>query len=138
MNWRMVLASGLLIPFLVAFLLLQVATSSFEKLGLSAGGALLLYMGSLLGGWINIPVWRREIQLDPVAAGSPWAIMNRGGRGGLSFPSRWFYYEPPPVAEQIIAVNLGGAVIPLTMCLYLLPRVPVVSTLLATAGVVAV
>ncbi|HZT05842.1 MAG TPA: DUF1614 domain-containing protein [Chloroflexota bacterium] len=137
MNWRWIVAAALLLPFLIAFLFLQVITISFAKLGLSPSGALLVYLGSLLGGWFNIPVWRRPVARNVGTSVWPWAMASRRAWGGAPIPYRLFFYQPPVVQEQVIAINLGGAVIPLIMCAYLLPRVPLGSALLATAGVAA-
>src|SRR5581483_4265323 len=124
MNWRWIVAAALLLPFLIAFLFLQVITISFAKLGLSPSGALLVYLGSLLGGWFNIPVWRRPVARNVGTSVWPWAMASRRAWGGAPIPYRLFFYQPPVVQEQVIAINLGGAVIPLIMCAYLLPRVP--------------
>jgi len=45
---------------------------------------------------------------------------------------------PPRVTHQVIAVNVGGAVVPVGFALYLLPRAPLVPALLTTLTVTAV
>lgn len=104
----------LLFPFLIFILFFQVATFSFAKLGLSPQGAVLLFSLSLIGGIINIPVSRQRFVVEEER----------------SFFSFLFYY-PPRVREQIIAVNVGGAVIPVIFSLYLLGRTPLFPALTA-------
>lgn len=111
----------LLLPFFFFILFFNVAAFTFTKLGLSPQGAVTLFALSLIGGVINIPITKRKILTD---------------RGPVSLFSFFFYY-PPQVREQVIAVNLGGAVIPVLFSLYLLARVSFWPTLLATAIVTA-
>jgi len=107
----------LLFPFLIAILFFQAATFSFTKLGLSPQGAVLLFSLSLLGGIINIPVSRQRFAI--------------GEKRPFFFP--FLFYYPPRVQEQVIAVNLGGAVIPVLFSLYLLGRAPLFPALAASA-----
>lgn len=104
----------LLFPFLIFILFFQVATFSFAKLGLSPQGAVLLFSLSIIGGIINIPVSRRRFVVEEER---------------FFFP--FLFYYPPRVREQIIAVNVGGAVIPVLFSLYLLERTPLWPTLTA-------
>lgn len=104
----------LLFPFLIFVLFFQVATFSFAKLGLSPTGAVLLFSLSIIGGIINIPVSRRRFVIEEER---------------FFFP--FLFYYPPRVREQIIAVNVGGAVIPVLFSLYLLERTPLWPTLTA-------
>ncbi|MEW6275130.1 MAG: DUF1614 domain-containing protein [Bacillota bacterium] len=106
----------LLLPFLIAVLFFQVATFSFTKLGLSPQGAVLLFGLSLLGGIINIPVSRQRFAIEEERP--------------FFFP--FLFYYPPRFREQVIAVNLGGAVIPVLFSLYLLGRAPLFPVLAAT------
>ncbi|HEY8819812.1 MAG TPA: DUF1614 domain-containing protein, partial [Dehalococcoidia bacterium] len=48
------------------------------------------------------------------------------------------FYVPPRITDQVVAINVGGAVIPLLVCLWLLPRAPFLRTVLATAIVAVV
>ncbi|MGQ9513242.1 DUF1614 domain-containing protein [Thermodesulfitimonas sp.] len=112
----------LLLPVLFFFFYFQVAAFSLTKLGLSPQGAVLFFSLCLLGGIINIPVSRQPI------------IVEEGPIFGLPF----FFYYPPRVREQVIAVNLGGAILPGLFSLYLLGRAPLLATLMATVVVAAV
>jgi uncharacterized membrane protein len=84
---------------------------------------MLLFAASLIGGMINIPISRRPILVEAPPA-----------PGLLQF----FFYYPPRVREQVLAINVGGAIIPLLFSLYLLPRAPLGPTLLTAVIVAAV
>lgn len=112
----------LLLPALVLVFFFQVAAFSFTKLGLSPQGAVLLFGLSLLGGVINIPVSRRRFVVEE----------------DRFSPFPFLFYYPPRVREQVVAVNLGGAVIPVLFSLYLLGRAPLLPVLAATVVVTAV
>ncbi|WP_424660708.1 DUF1614 domain-containing protein [Desulfofundulus sp.] len=103
-----------LFPFIIFILFFQVATFSFAKLGLSAQGAVLLFSLSMIGGMINIPVSRRRFVVEEER---------------FFFP--FLFYYPPRVREQVIAVNVGGAIIPVVFSLYLLKRTPFWPALIA-------
>lgn len=118
------LLGALLVAFLWPFILLNVATLSFAKLGLTPEGALALLALSLVGGIINIPISRRRILVEPARR-------------------RWFfgfiYYYPPQVREQVLAVNVGGAIIPVAFSVFLLsglaPLVPAAAATLIVATI---
>jgi len=113
------LALFVLLPFLIFIFFFQVAAFSFTKLGLSPQGAVFLFGLSLIGGIINIPVSRRLVK-------ERMPLLN------------YFFYYPPRVSEQVIAVNLGGAVIPVLFSFYLLHRAPFPPTILAAVIVMIV
>ncbi len=111
-----------LAPVLIGLAYVHAITFSFHRLGLSPEGAILLFVASLVGSMVNIPISRRPVLIQPAI-------------GGLA---RYFFYYPPRVAEQVIAVNVGGAVIPVLFSLYLLPGTPLLPTFGATLVVAAV
>ncbi|MGO0123498.1 DUF1614 domain-containing protein [Desulfothermobacter acidiphilus] len=112
----------LLLPllFLVFF---QLATFSFTKLGLSPETAILFFGLCLVGGMINIPISRRRVVVHE----------------GAFFGSPFFFYYPPRVSEQVIALNLGGAILPGLFSLYLLfTRAPLLPSFIAVVVVTLV
>ncbi|MBE3551193.1 MAG: hypothetical protein BLITH_0704 [Brockia lithotrophica] len=115
----------LLLPFLLLNLYFQLVTFSFAKLGLTPEGATLLLLISLFGSFINIPISRTRTYAPPEPVGY--------FRGPF-----WVYYRPPRVQETILAVNVGGAIVPTVFSLYLLTRTPLLPALLATAIVTVV
>jgi uncharacterized membrane protein len=96
--------------FLIVVVLIQINVLRYvyRRLGISSGTALLLLFASLLGSYINIPVWEfpeREV---------------RSGQEVIFFG---VHYVVPVVIEwpgTVVAVNVGGAVIPTLLSLYLL------------------
>jgi uncharacterized membrane protein len=88
---------------------LEIISIAFQKLGLSPRSALLLMLWALLGSGINIPLG--TITGEPAAAPPP--DIPRWGR--ILQP-----VIPPLKGRIIIAVNLGGCIIPVGITLYLL------------------
>ena len=119
------LFSFVLLPLLVVLLQVQAVSLAFANLGLTPTSVIVIFYLSLLGSFVNIPLSRRKVRVE----GKPWLP--------LPFPIPLFYY-PPLVREQVLAVNVGGAVIPILLSLYVLPNAPLAKALLATAAVSAV
>lgn len=96
---------------LVTIIQLEIISIAFQKLGLSPSSALLLMLGALFGSGINIPVIKvASSYVTPPATAVPRP-------GGL-----WQLLAPPRTGYTIIAVNLGGCILPLGISLYLLAR----------------
>src|SRR6266446_10831061 len=97
--------------FLVVVLLIQinVLRYAYTRLGVSSGTALLLLFASLIGSYVNIPVY--EFQEREVLS---WHEVSYYG----------VQYLVPVVGEPgtVIALNVGGAVIPTLLSLYLLAK----------------
>jgi uncharacterized membrane protein len=135
--FRWLLPIGVLFMSLLwALWLTEAVVFSFARLGMSAAVTTVVLLGSLVGGWINIPIWRRRIPLPTSWDG--WQVLVPWP-GFETLPGRpgWFFYQPPRVREQVIAINLGGALIPLAVDLFLLPRASLEPLLGAVAGVAA-
>ena len=113
----MILIFILLLPAFFFLFYFNIAAISFTKLGLSPQGAMLLFVFSLLGSVINIPVSKHKIIVEE----KPEMIFS------------FLFYYPPRVRHQVIAVYVGGAVIPTIFALYLLVKAPFVATLICTA-----
>ena len=99
--------------FLIVVVLIQINVLRYvyARLGISSSTALLLLFGSLIGSYINIPVWE-----------FPERAM-QSGRDLILLGMR--YYVVPRVVEwpgTVIAVNVGGDVIPTLLSLYLLAK----------------
>jgi len=87
--------------FLIIFWFLGSIPFAFAKLGISPYHAVLLYFLVLAGSVINIPITRRrEVYLR-----------------------RFYWFAVPEVRDTILAINLGGAIIPTAVSIYLLTRV---------------
>jgi len=115
--------------FVILLVLIQlgVLRYAYMRLGISSGAALLLLFASLIGSYFNIPV----AYLPEQRVLAQQEIDFFGMR-----------YVVPVVAQwpgTLIAVNVGGAVIPTMMSVYLLVRHRLwVEAALATAAVAAV
>ncbi|GAB4272482.1 MAG: hypothetical protein Kow0092_27540 [Deferrisomatales bacterium] len=97
---------------LFAFVLIQVGLigAAFQKVGLAPSTVPLVLLGSLLGSGINIPVRRLPAPRRP-----PQVDL-------LSMAFRFRFLPPEPAPNTVLAVNLGGAVIPTALSLYVLGR----------------
>jgi uncharacterized membrane protein len=121
--------SILIAIFLILLVLVQLGALryAYMRLGVSSGTALFLLFGSLVGSYFNIPI--AQLPEERVLAGQEIDF------SGVS-------YVVPVVVEwpgTVIAVNVGGAVIPTVMSLYLLAKNQLwLRGLLATAGVAMV
>jgi len=98
-----------ILSLLMALVQLGLVTIAFDKLGLSLSSALLLLFTSLFGSAINLPLF--SIQAEP---GNPQSFPPL--RGLLNQPSRPFH------GKTIIAMNVGGCLIPVTFSLYLIQQ----------------
>jgi uncharacterized membrane protein len=102
---------ALLLLFLFPFLFSQLLVASLTKLQISQDSAVALVFAILLGGLVNIPL-RRIPHADMVVA-SPLSV--------YGLPQRWARFGQA-FHETIIAVNLGGCIIPTGIALYELNR----------------
>lgn len=112
---------------LVAVIEIRALRYAYLRLGISSGTAMLLLFGSLLGSYINIPVG--QLPAHRVLSGE-------------EVPFFGMRYMIPVVVAwpgTVIAVNLGGAVIPGLLSLYLIVKNGLwLRGLVATACVTAV
>jgi uncharacterized membrane protein len=111
------------LAFLVAFVQVGVLSVAFDKLGLSPESAYLLLMTSLGGSLVNLPLF--QMRSGPPPPGS-WPMMPRFGHPRLEYTGR-----------TIVALNVGGGLIPVLFSLYLLQNHPV-TPLQGLFGVLAV
>jgi uncharacterized membrane protein len=111
----------------VALIEIGVLRFAYMRIGLSSRAAMLLLLGTLIGSYINIPV--AELPGQQVMSGEE--IDYFGMR-----------YVVPTVVDwpgTIIAVNVGGAIIPVLLSLYLLGKHQLWGQgLVATLGVAVV
>lgn len=93
--------------FLVTVVQLGILQFAFDKLGLSADSATLLLIVTLLGSMFNLPLF--TIGTDPVAQ----------EKRLLELPRMLMKRITVIPGKTIIAVNIGGCVVPLAFSLYL-------------------
>jgi len=99
------------LTFLVTVVQLGIISVAFDKLGLSPDAGLLLLVASLAGSVINLPVMSVPSAPSPPPS-SPW------GYRGLLRPRLGF------TGYTLIAVNVGGGLIPLLFSVYLMVHSP--------------
>lgn len=111
----------------LALIQLGILRYGYMRLGVSSGTALVLLFGSLIGSYFNIPVWR---------------LSGESVLSGREIDFFGMHYVIPLVVQwpgTIIAVNIGGAVIPSVMSAYLVARNGLwIEAAIATAAVAAV
>lgn len=115
----LVVLGGLL--FLVPFFFAQVMLAALSRLGLPPGMALASLVGIFIGGTINLPVRRiegeEEVRLPPVE------IFGLGRLGpGVGRPPGWPFRQRVR-RETVIAVNVGGCIIPVALAGYEIVRI---------------
>src|SRR5712691_13513809 len=95
---------------LVLFIQLGILRYAYIRIGISSRAALLLLFGSLIGSYVNIPV--AELAEQQIMSGREITYFG-------------VHYLVPVVVDwpgTVIAVNVGGAIIPVLMSLYLLQK----------------
>jgi len=100
----------LLFGVLILLIQLRVLQYAYEKLGIGPGMALLLLFGSLIGSYFNIPIT---------------ILPGHSVRSGEIIDFYGMRYVVPLVTQwpgTVLAVNVGGAVIPTLMSAYLVLR----------------
>ena len=117
----------LALVFLIGFVQFGLISIAFDKLGLSPESAYLLLLCTLVGSMINLPLFslKTDSTLQPRIP---------------SELARWMFFKMPPLAGKItVAVNVGGAVVPVAFSLYLIAHNPLGFFQIATAvAVVAI
>jgi uncharacterized membrane protein len=95
--------------FVFLLVLLQVGALryAYMRIGLSAGGAMLVLLGSLVGSYFNIPL--AELPERHIVSGQEVSFF--GMRYVVPVVVEW--------PETVVAVNVGGALIPGLVSLYL-------------------
>lgn len=111
----------LALVFLVSFVQVGLISIAFDKLGLSPESAYLLLLCTLVGSLINLPLF----SLKADSAVQPRIPPELPG---------WPFFKLLPFTGKItIAVNVGGAVVPVAFSLYLIVNNPLNPLHIATA-----
>ncbi len=99
------------IGLLAVFVQVGALTLAFDKLGLSPNSATLLLFTSLLGSLINLPLFSVKAEGPPPALPQPF-------RSLLRLPPLEF------TGKTVVAINVGGCLVPLAFSVYLLRHNP--------------
>ncbi|WP_031483886.1 DUF1614 domain-containing protein [Maridesulfovibrio frigidus] len=100
--------------FLFIFVQVGLITTAFGKLGLTAGQGFALLIATLLGSGVNIPVFRSE-RLVPDVLVRKFRVLNP-----QVHPENT--HEGKSLVNQVVAVNIGGCVIPTLLSMTLLAK----------------
>ncbi len=106
---------------LVPLILLGIIGGALESLGFSGGMILLLILAILVGSFINIPITKIKGARKP-----DYVFRNRFGR----------VYNMHDSEDTVVAINVGGAVIPVLISLYLFLNVATSAALFPDPGAV--
>ena len=117
----------LVFPFIWFALTLDVVQIAVAKLGFSANAALFLFAAIIIGGTINIPLYKVESQVEVLDNFSDLWV-------------RQFFGIPLPRIRQktIVALNVGGGLIPILVALYQFRHASPLAIVLVTAVVTIV
>lgn len=113
----------IIVPIIIFYLFLRLTEAAFEQVGFDHRIASLAVFGSIIGSLIDIPLHNGAISSYP-----GWYI---------SFASVLGQGSPTSFHPFYLAINLGGAIIPMAISLYLI-WVSRVSAVKAIAGVLIV
>lgn len=92
--------------FLIALLQVHIFEIAFAKLGVSPEFSLFLLIGSLVGSGINLPLFVMDVKETGHLIAEP---------GRRPF---WEIYRPARPGKIVVAVNVGGCLIPVGLSLY--------------------
>jgi uncharacterized membrane protein len=110
----------------LALIELNLVTFAYERLGLHHRAALLLLLASLVGSAVNLPIARYSDE----AVLSDRIVSAYGVAYVIPVIERW--------PGTVLAVNLGGALIPALLSAYLVAQVGHAPQILAVTAIVAV
>ncbi|HYB93179.1 MAG TPA: DUF1614 domain-containing protein, partial [archaeon] len=118
---------AILIAAVIFIFLIFGIETAFSRLGIGTIGVVLIITSSLVGSAINIPITKMKAKVPMVT---------------VDFVRGFGVVYPIPIIEQgvtetIVAVNLGGAIVPTAVSIYLILRIPSL-IIPATAGTLIV
>ena len=124
--WPFFALLALALALLLIFVQIRILRFAYMRLGVSSGWALFLLAASLLGSYINIPI----AELGGGEVVEPGEISYFGMR----------YIVPQVVNEpgMILAINVGGGLIPTLLSLYLVVKRNIFGSALIATAVITV
>jgi len=106
-EWPFLLALFLLFSLLVTLVELRILHYAYERMGISSRWAMWILLLTLLGSSINIPL--AEFPSEKVISGT--VVHHHGMRYVVPVVRHW--------PATVLAINVGGALIPILLSLYL-------------------
>lgn len=116
----------ILLMALLVVLPVSLVASAFGKLGLTGAQGLAVFLLTLVGSGWNIPVWRstRLVRGEPAPASRIFNFTGQIGRvrfGRNPFGPLGTMQKPElALAEQVVAVNVGGCLVPCALSAWFL------------------
>jgi len=109
----LVMMMMLVVSVVVLFFVVQIGIISyaFDKIGIPSGALFSLLLLSWVGSWVNIPLARFPAE-HPVMEGGVVRV----------FGQRYVMPQWGQRRQTVLAVNIGGAVVPTLLSLYLLTQ----------------
>lgn len=107
LEWPFLLALFLVFSLLVALVELKILHYAYERMGISPRAALWILLFTLVGSSINIPI--AEFRPERVISGT--VVHHYGMRYVVPVVRQW--------PATVLAINVGGALIPILLSLYL-------------------
>jgi len=103
----------LFLPILFLLIFFRIVSFGFEKLGFSPEATLLILLLILLGSVINIPLTKKK-------------------RIYVQRPYFFGLFKKQEIEHQGISINLGGAIIPISLSAFFLTKIPLEPVLITT------
>src|ERR671925_1232457 len=122
----LLLAFVLLLIVMVLVVELRILRYAYRKVGVPPRWMFIVMLLTLLGSQVNIPLF--AMRVPPVSAPAETTVFGRT-------------YLAPPVVERgamVVAINVGGALVPLLLSLYLFLRLNLRGRMLLGTAIVAV
>jgi len=110
-NFIQLLAFSLLLIVLLILVQVGVISIAMDKLGLSQHSIILILFTALIGSMINLPLFTIRNE-------------STGDKPTLAMPRILFGPLPTYTGQTVVAINVGGAIIPIIISLYLLNTYP--------------
>jgi uncharacterized membrane protein len=107
------------LPVLFVLGYFHIITIGFEKLGISPELTLILLLAILIGSAINIPIGRKKMVY-------------------VEEPRFFGLFKRPRIETQGLAINFGGAIIPILISIYFLTKIPLQPVFWATILMIVV
>jgi uncharacterized membrane protein len=111
--------------FFVAMLQIHIFEIAFVKLGLTPEFASYLLLGTLLGSGINLPLYSLHTKTTGHLVMSP------------DRKPVWEIFQPAREGKIVVAINVGGCLIPVALCLYFI-SLQLLDPIKIAAGILAI
>lgn len=128
-NWALTLF-GILAGFIIVYLLFIVSKGVFIALGLSPAVAAMITVFSFLGGFVNIPIYSIK-----TGRGVPVVEIEYVEFMGMVYPVPRLRFREDRI---IIAINVGGCIIPLFVSMYMLGKLAQINPIFLLNAIIVI